>query len=495
MKSFDVAVIGAGINGLTAAAYLARAGRRVVVFEQRDEPGGTATITNDTGWVPPQLVSELDLARTGYAPDNTPLTVIAPTHAGDWLVLPPEIQAASDAIRRFSAKDAEKWPAFSARIATLASFLQSLYDAGALRPIPASLPEMMSLLRHGRRLRSLGKTEMVEVLRTLPMSIAELLDDWFELDILKGLIAAGGIRGIAQGPRGGGTSYVLLHHQVGRAAGVFRTSGNAAALTAALVAAARASGAEIRTNCGVAQVRVEKGKATGVVLRDGTEIGAAYVLSSADPRSTFTKLLGPVHLEPEFVHAVASIKCRGVVAYMTADIAPDAKINGVPFDDSTVLSIAPGLDYLERAFDHVKYGAASEQPCLEVRVSGQKLVAHVQYAPYALRNGGWHSAQRATFSSSVVDVLRQYAPELAGAIANIQLNTPADFETQFGLTEGNLEHAELTLDQILFMRPVAGHANYSTPIASLHLCGAGTHPGASVAGAAGRLAARAVLKS
>src|SRR5688572_23069308 len=219
MSQFDVAIIGAGVNGLTAAAYLAKAGKRVVVLERRGEAGGTAAGFDDAGFVPPQLVSELDLGRHGFqsAAANSTGRVFVPTASGGWFILQPDIPGTVQALRATSTRDAEKWPAFANSMARLAGFLQAIYEVPPLRPQPRSVPDLMALAKVGRNLRGLGKTEMIEVLRTLPMSIAELLDDWFETDPLKGAVAARGIRGLMQGPRGGGTAFVMLHHQVGRA--------------------------------------------------------------------------------------------------------------------------------------------------------------------------------------------------------------------------------------------------------------------------------------
>jgi phytoene dehydrogenase-like protein len=494
MSQYDVAIIGAGVNGLTAAAYLAKAGKRVVVLERRSEAGGTAAFGDD-GFIPPQLISDLELGRHGFTADARSGRVFVPTRAGGWFVMQPDIAGTVQALRAVSTRDAEKWPAFANSMARLAGFLQAIYDVPALRPQPRSVPDLMALAKVGRHLRGLGKTEMIEVLRTLPMSVAELLDDWFETDPLKGAVAARGIRGLMQGPRGGGTAFVMLHHQVGRAAGAFGADPAASNLVAALLAAARGYGAEIRTGAAVERVRVGDAVAEGVVLEDGTEIGARAVASSADPRTTFLELVDTLHLDPEFVHAVHNIKFRGVVAHVKLVLSETPRCEGLAAGD--VVSISPTLDYLERAFDHAKYGRTSAKPFIEARLSSQNghavLDARMQYAPYRLREGAWDDTARTALGELVVDTLNEYMPNVKASVLKREVMTPFDIETVYGVAEGNLDHGELTLDQILFMRPVAGWADYATPIRSLYLCGAGAHPGGSIAGGAGRLAARAIL--
>jgi phytoene dehydrogenase-like protein len=495
MSQYDVAIIGAGINGLTAASYLAKAGKRVVVLERSSEAGGSAAAFDDAGFIPPRLISDLELGRHGFTSDQHTGRVFVPTSSGGWFVMHPDVAGTVQSLRAVSTRDAEKWPAFANSMARLAGFLQAIYDVPALRPQPRSVPDLMALAKVGRHLRGLGKTEMIEVLRTLPMSVAELLDDWFETDPLKGAIGARGIRGLMQGPRGGGTAFVMLHNQVGRAAGAFGAAPGVGNLVTALVTAARGYGAEIRTGAAVARVRVGNAVAQGVMLEDGSEIGARAVASSADPRSTFLGLVDTLHLEPEFVHAVRNIKFRGVVARVKLVLSEAPRCEGLAAGD--VVSISPTLDYLERAFDHAKYGRTSEKPFIEARLSSQGghsvLDARMQYAPYHLRSGAWDDAARTALGDLVVNTLNEYMPNVKASVLEREVMTPLDVETVYGVAEGNLDHGELTLDQILFMRPVAGWADYTTPIESLYLCGTGAHPGGSVAGGAGHLAARAIL--
>jgi phytoene dehydrogenase-like protein len=354
---------------------------------------------------------------------------------------------------------------------------------------------------------------MVELLRTVPMSVGELLDDWFETDILKGVLGARGVTGVLQGPRSGGTAFVLLHHQVGRPVGAFRAPhavrGGVGSLARALTAAATSFGAEVRTGAEVVRVLSKGGRATGVVLQNGDEIAARRVVSGADPRRTFLDLCDPSRLTPDFVRAVRSVRYRGAWAKVNLALGALPTFAALRDAGETALrgtiSISPSLDYLERAYDDAKYGRVSDRPYLEIRIPsladaslappGRHVMSiEVQYAPYRLREGEWDDSARDALGDRVVETLAAYAPELPGSILHRQVLTPRDLETTFALTEGHTYHGEMTLDQILFMRPVAGWSRYRTPVGGLYLCGAGTHPGGGIAGVPGANAARVILK-
>lgn len=522
--TYDAIVIGAGVNGLTAAACLAKAGLRVLVLERRSAEGGCASTeemepgfrvdpcVDDAGWVSPALVDGLELEREGLQLLRSEATVFAPLPGGGHLSLSRDVGRTAESIARFSRGDAARWSAFSARVARLAGFLELLYDAPAPRPVGGGLDDLLRLAALGRRLRALGKTEMVELLRTLPMSVAELLDDWFEGEALKGVLGAGGIRGVFQGPRAGGTAFALLHHHVGEGPGGIRARtavrGGTGQLARALAAAARRYGAVMRCGAEVIEITVADGRACGVVVHTGERFAARRVVSSADPRRTFLQLTDPVHLDPEFVRAVQHIKLRGACARVNLALGELPRFTGLGGDQSAalrgVISISPSLDYLERAYDDAKYGGISRRPYLEATIPslgdptlsppGRHVMSiTMQYAPYRLRDGPWDRDRREALGDTVIETLAEYAPNLPGAILHRQVLTPKDIEEVYGLTEGNLDQGELTLDQILFMRPVPGWSRYRTPIRDLFLCGSGTHPGGRVAGGAGRLAAREIL--
>ena len=442
---YDAIVIGAGANGLVAAHYLARAGKRVLVVEQHQAPDPSA----DVGWVPPQVLKELGVQSVKIEAPDPWLTI--PLAAGGTLALSRDVAKSAEAIRRLSPADAEQWPEFSARMHTLASVLERLYLAPPPDIETRNPRELARIGGLGLYVRRLGKQAVIDLARILPMSIAELLDDWFENDALKGALGALGIWHLKQGPRSGGTAFNFLHHHVGSPAGVFRP-----ARSNATQALSELKGVEVRRGSR-ATVQVKSGRATGVVLANGEEIATPLVVSSAPPRSTLEPIA--IELDPEFAWAVRNIKARGVVARgtLTLERSPSA----------ATLCIAPSLDYLERAYDDAKYGRDSSAPYVEVQRTNGRVEVHVQYI-----GNGSHA-------------------ELPRRVATA-LGIPAD-RLQLTVAEESLYHGELTLDQILFMRPVPGWSRYRTPIEGLYLCGSGTHPGGGTPGAAGRNAAREIV--
>jgi len=447
---FDAIVIGAGANGLVTAHYLARAGKRVLVVEQRHSADPSA----DIGWVPDAVIRDLGLAGAGLRIEEPDPWITAPLEAsgGGTLELSRDIGRSAEAIRRISPADAGKWPEFCQRMRTLAGVLERLYLAPPPDIESNDVRELARIAGLGLYVRRLGKQTVIDLARVLPMSITELLDDWFESDVLKGLLGALGVWHLKQGPRSGGTAFNFLHHHAGSPAGVFRPARSN--ITQAL---SGISGVELRRGERAA-VLAKNGRASGVVLeKSGDAILAPLVVSSADPRATLQPIA--FELDPEFARAVDNIKARGVVARGTL------ALESVPA--YATLCIAPSLEYLERAYDDAKYGQDSAAPYVEVQRTDGRVELHVQYvAP------GMHG-----------NLLQRVA-----GVLNIQPN-----HVQLQAAEQSLYHGELTLDQILFMRPVPGWSRYRTPIEGLYLCGSGTHPGGGIPGAAGRNAARAIL--
>lgn len=518
----ELILIGGGINGLVAAAYLAKAGVKVLLLEARDVLGGLAGGSDqipgfhcqvggsDAGWLLPDIAADLQLAAAGLELVSPQACVCSPQDGGRTLTLWADPARTVEEIARFSPDDAHRWPEFTAQVARFAGVLEAIYAVAPPQVPDPHGQDLGTLLRLALRLRRLGKREMVEFLRVVPMSVAEWLDDWFKSDALKGALGAGGITRIFQGPRGAGTAFVFLHHQVGRPAGAVRGAhyvrGGPGALAQILLNVAKGYGAEIRTTAPVREIVVRDGKAIGVALETGEHLAARQVVSSLDPRRTFTRMLDAGQLDPEFLRAVRNIKCRGAVATVHLALSELPRFPGVTEEAlGGTITIAPSLDYLEHAYDDAKYGAVSRRPYLEARIpslldpalapAGKHLMTlQLQYAPYNLRPGGWDDRARSQVADVAVETLSACAPNLRGSLVGRHVTTPKDFEDRYGLTEGHAYHGELTLDQILFMRPVAGWARYRTPVEGLYLCGAGTHPGGGLPGAAGRNAAREMLK-
>ncbi len=526
---YDAIVVGAGHNGLVTAAYLARSGRRTLVLERRGVVGGASvteevwpgfrvdTAAHGVGPLNAKVVADLALEREGLRLVRPDPGVFAPQPDDRGLPLSRDPALAAESIRPFSARDAERWPAFVERMAKAAAVLASIHSMPPADPPGASVGDLWGLLRATGALRRHGRAELLELLRIIPMSVAELLDEWFESDALKGVLAAGGIQGIFQGPMASGTAYVLLHDMAGGGGTVRPTRwamGGVGSVTQALAAAARRAGAEIRIGSEVARILANDGKVSGVVLRgsgaddSGGEIRAPLVVSNADPRGTFLGLVDPLELDPDFVRAVRNLKYRGACAKVNLALAELPDFTCHPGEGphlGAAISISPSIEYLERAYDDAKYGALSTEPFVEAFIpsvhdpslapAGRHVMSiYVQYAPYRLREGEWDAASSDALADRAISTLARHAPNLEGAILHRQVLSPLDLERRFGLTEGNIHHGELTLDQLLFMRPVPGWARYATPISGLYLCGAGTHPGGGVTGTPGYNAAREILR-
>jgi phytoene dehydrogenase-like protein len=380
-------------------------------------------------------------------------------------------------------------------------------------PEPASFKpaDLVGMARLARHFRTLGSERFYDLFRLMTASSADYLDRWFESDPLKATMSASGIIGTMLSPRSPGSAYVLLHHYMGEIDGVSRSWGFArggmGALSGALASAARALGAEIRTEAAIASILHRNGRATGVALDSGEELHADYVASSLDPRQTFLNLIDAKALPPSFVEGVRKYKFRGSSGKVNLALAELPDFTCLPGDGPHLrgsISISPSMDYLERAYDDAKYGRFSRRPYMDILIPstidptmappGKHVMSiFVQYAPYHLRESTWEE-QREAFGDAVIDTLSEYAPNLKNAILHRQVLSPWDMEQMIGLTEGNIFHGELTLDQLFFLRPVAGWAQFRTPLDRLYLCGSGAHPGGGVMGAPGKLAATEMLK-
>ena len=526
MAFLDAIIIGAGPNGLVSAAYLAKAGKKVLLLERREIVGGiAATEEVFAGFKIPacahlasafssQVVADLELKQHGFEILPLDPLIFAPCPGGDSLLIPRDSTRAADEIGRRSKKDAAKYPEFCARLKKLAEFLLNLYgaplpdqgDRGGANPV--------ELVKLAWKFYGLGRKEGYEFLRALPMSAADLLSEWFENDLLKASLAASGILGSFVGPRQQGTAFNLLHHQIGASNGALRTAGfsrgGVGALPRALADAARRYGAEVRTGAEVKKIVTKNGAATGVVLDSGEAIDGTKILSGVDVKRTFLDLLDPTYLDPRFLLQVKNIRARGTVAkiHLALDGLPafsGANDHRGPTALGGIIHIGPSIDYLERAADDAKYGRFSTQPFLEITIPtiadpslappGKHVMSvWMQYAPYGLRHSNWHDV-RDKLRDAVIHVIEDYAPGFKNLILECQVLTPLDLEQIYGLTGGHLYHAEMALDQIFFMRPIPGWARYHTPIKNLYLCGSGTHPGGGITGLPGYYAAREVLKN
>ena len=501
MKTYDAIIIGAGHNGLISAAYLAKAGKRVLVLERRDIPGGTLVTEEfdgfkvdiiQSGTLLPDIIRALDLPRFGFTPKpaSEKSAFISLLPDSDKLVLDADPGKAAESIKRFSEKDAARWPDFLAFMSKATDFLDTAYRTPMPRlPKPENLLDGIPLALLGLKLRSMGRKEMLNIIRALPMTAVEFVEEWFESEQLKAAIASLGLHGVTLGVMSAGTTFNLIHNWLNRGGLAHQHIGQAGQVAGTLVNAVKAYGAEMRLNVEVSSITIEHGRATGVILSNGEEIVATTILSAIDPKRTFLSLVGPMELPPTFVWNVQSIKMRGSVAKVHLGVVsfPDGI---TPF---TTYAVAPSLRYLDKAYDASKYGEISEKPYLEVTTTKNVISIHFQFAPYQLKNGKWKEESEKV-EKLAVDTLAEHFQNLKSKIKNTKTVTPLDLEETYALTEGDLNHGQIMLDQFLFMRPIPGWSNHKTPIDGLYLCGSGVHAGGGVSGASGRNAAKVVLK-
>lgn len=498
-KSYDTILIGAGHNGLIAAAYLAKRGRQVLVLERRAIVGGSVVtesfgdgFTVDSiqtgGTLRPDIIKDLKLASFGLQLDSTPQHFISLLPDSDHLILDPHPVKAAESIKKFSEKDAARWSEFVRFMDRAASILDAAYATIMPRlPKNMNLREGYGLLELGLELRLAGRKDMLNFIRALPMSAQELAEEYFESEIMRAAIASVAIHGSTLGPMSAGTGYTLIHNWLNRGGlahlplpqGEGQGVRGIGKITQALANAVRSFGGEIRTEAEVSCIQVDTYTCRGVVLKNGEEILADKVISAVDPKRTFLDLVGAPNLPPEFVWKVQSIKMRGSAAKI------HLLTNGSHGLPNGTLVIAPSIKYLEKAYDAAKYSEISEKPYLEVTSSGNVVSIHFQFAPYQLKNSNWNN-QRAELEELAINTLAEHFPNLKSSIVNRKSLTPLDLETTYGLTEGDINHGQLMLDQFLFMRPIPGWSNHKTPIDNLYLCGSGVHGGGGISGAAGR---------
>jgi phytoene dehydrogenase-like protein len=524
-KLYDAVVIGAGHNGLTAAAYLARAGLSTFVLERREMVGGccvteeifpgcrVSTASYIASMLRPELISDLRLREFGLRMIPCDPAVQVPFPDGHLVAWWSDRERARTEFSKISAKDAETFVRVDDQLKKLARYLQPFF----LEPPPEIDAHRMSgwsdLFRVGKRFRGITSHEIAQLISLLTGSLGEFLDNNYSSEKIKTLFLANNVYGKHGGPYHPGTAIGLLFHLLSggehELQGFYgHVMGGMGAITQALAAAGKKLGVEIRTSCPVAQIAVHEGQAQGVVLENGEEIRARIVLSNADPKRTFLNMLPVRELPEEFLHAIRAIKMNGPCAKVNMVLAEEPRFTGTPASHTplqrTFYTLVPSLEFAERCYDIAKFGEIPEELWVDCVVSSNAddslapsgkhiMTCFVQYVPYHLRQGTWDE-NRELLGDRVVKKIAEYAPNVPNAIIARQVLTPLDLERTYGLTEGNIFHGDLRLEQLFFMRPVAGWSQYRTPIEGLYLCGAGAHPGGGVTGAPGHNAAHQALR-
>ncbi|MEO8098410.1 MAG: NAD(P)/FAD-dependent oxidoreductase [Acidobacteriota bacterium] len=522
MDSYHAIIVGGGHNGLVTAAYLAGAGRRVLVLESRELVGGCAvteeiwpgyrvsTASYLASLMQEKVVRDLDLARFGYIVDAKDPAFFSPFPDGRYMFMWQDRAKTLAEIAKFSKKDAEAYPKYEAYLEKLAMVAEGLLlvTPPEFPPGPSDLIDYVKLLGH---LRGLSKAEIVGLVKIFTQSAADLLDEWFESEELKVTLATDGVIGANGGPRSPGTAYILLHHCMGGVNGHRGlwgfVRGGMGTVSNAIADSARARGAVIRTNAVVEKILVKNGRASGVVLKDGEEIKAGVVASNLDPRRTFLKLVDSTNLPAEFIQGIRKFRSEGTSLKMNLALSGLPNFKALPGpgpQHGATMHICPSVEYVERAWDDAKYGRPSRSPLIEMTIptmydrtlapDGRHIMGiFLQYAPYTLKDTTWEE-EREPYSQRILDVIEEYCPNIRDIVVERQTLSPYDLEQRFGITGGNIFHGEMSVDQMFVMRPLAGSANYRTPVRGLYLCGSGAHPGGGVMGAPGHNCAREILK-
>ena len=524
MPKYDAIIVGGGHNGLVTAAYLARAGRKVLVLEKRELIGGCA-VTEElwpgyhvssaaylTSLMQERIIDDLELRRYGYQVDAKDPAFFSLFPDGRHFFMWQDRTKTLAEIAKFSKRDAEVYPAYENQLERISEVVEGLLLTTPPQFPPQGVGDAIEYLKLAARMRGLSPRHIVALVKIFTQSAAEFLDEWFESDEVKVTLATDGVIGANGGPRSPGTAYILLHHCMGGVAGHRGlwgfVRGGMGAVSEAIAASARAKGVQIRTNAPVARVLVRSGRACGVVLENGDEVEATTVASNLDPKLTFLRLLQERDLPAEFVEAIRHFRIEGTSCKMNLALSGLPEFTAFPGAPGphhrATMHICPNIEYVERAWDDAKYGRPSERPLLELTIPtmynpslappGKHIMGiFLQYAPYTLRDGTWDEL-REPFGDRVINLIAEYAPNIRSIVEHRQVLSPLDLERRFGITGGNIFHGEMSLDQMFVMRPVAGWARHRTPVQGLYLCGSGAHPGGGVMGAPGYNCAREMLK-
>lgn len=522
-KTYDAIVVGAGHNGLTTATYLAKSGLDVLIVERNDYIGGAAVSRElHPGWtysncsyvcslMRPEIVRDLDLARHGLQviPYESGATFMS---NGDHFAYYADHDALRREIARHSLKDVDAYDRYARFVTRQCRFVKPLLMRTPPDPVRFRPRDIQELLYLGRRFHDLGEREMADTLRFWTMSVGELLDEYFESDVIKAHIAGAGIIGTGLGVYSPGTAYVLLHHYMGEVDGSIGawgfTRGGMGGISKALGSAFEEAGGEIKAGSGLDRFIIKGDKVTGVVLDNGDEFHAKTVISNMDVRRTFLKHVDDGHLPDEFVKAVKRFKIRGSSGKLNIALDGAPSFSSAPKNASFLkgdLHASESLEELERAYDDWKEGRWSEDPYFDMLIpthidptmappGKHMMTVFVQYAPYELADGEvWDDKNRDAFAETVIGKISKHSPDFRDLILHKEVRSPHDIEREVGLTEGNIFQGELTFDQLLFNRPVPGYADYRSPIKGLYVCGSSSHPGGGVMAAPGANAAREVL--